>query len=165
MIRPATPQDLPALHRLVRDLATYERAPDQATGTEADLGAALFPADGQPRVWADVAEVDGAVVAMAVWFPSFSTWTGRHGIWLEDLYVDPAHRGRGLGGALLATLAHRVVERGWTRLEWTVLDWNAPALGFYRSLGAVGQNGWTTQRLTGEALAHVAARPTTGDLR
>ncbi len=157
-IRPATVDDVPALHRLVRDLAAYERQSDAVTATSHDLQAALFPDHGDPAVHADVAEVDGEVVGLAVWFLTFSTWTGRHGIWLEDLFVEPEHRGAGLGRMLLEGLAARAVERGYTRVEWTVLDWNAPAIRFYRSLGAEPLEEWRTQRLHGDALARVARR-------
>lgn len=136
--------------RLVRALATYEREPDAAVATEDDFRAAFFGES--PRAFADVAEVDGAVVGMAVWFYTFSTWTGRHGIWLEDLFVEPEHRGRGLGKALLVGLAQRCVAEGLTRLEWTVLDWNEPSIAFYRSLGASGLDEWTTHRVDGPNL-------------
>lgn len=157
MIRSATIDDVPALIRLVRDLAEYEKEPEAAVATEDDFRAALFPPAGEPKVFADVAEVDGVVVGMAMWFYTFSTWTGRHGIWLEDLYVQPEQRGSGVGKALLIGLARRCVEEGLPRLEWTVLDWNAPALGFYRSLGAAGMDEWTTQRVDGATLARLAA--------
>lgn len=150
MIRPATPADVPDLLRLVRALAEYEREPEAAIATPDDLRAALFGEN--PRVFADVAEVDGRVVGMAVWFYTFSTWTGRHGIWLEDLFVEPAHRGAGLGKALLVGLAQRCVTERLTRLEWTVLDWNEPALAFYRSLGASPLDDWTTHRVEGATL-------------
>lgn len=156
MIRPATPDDVPDLVRLVRELAVYEKEPEAAQASEQDLREALFPTGGEPAVYADVAEANGRVVGMALWFLTFSTWTGRHGIWLEDLFVEPAHRGSGLGKALLATLARRCVERGYTRLEWTVLDWNAPAIGFYRSIGADPLAAWTSQRLDGAALEELA---------
>ncbi|AKT50119.1 GNAT family N-acetyltransferase [Arsenicicoccus sp. oral taxon 190] len=165
MIRPATPDDVPALHRLVRDLAAYEKAPDAVTATAEDLRAALFPTGEDPRVFADVAEVDGELVAMAVWYLTFSTWTGRYGIWLEDLFVEPEHRGRGVGRELLEGLAARADEQGWSRVEWTVLDWNAPAIRFYRSLGAEALDEWTTQRLHGVALHQVAERRTAGAAR
>lgn len=140
---------------LVRELAEYERAPHEAVATEAQFHDALFgPA---PAVYAHVAELDGEVVGFALWFLSFSTWLGRHGIYLEDLYVRPAVRGQGIGRSLLATLARLAVERGYGRLEWSVLDWNEPALGFYRSLGAVALDEWTVHRLSGEALATLGA--------
>jgi GNAT superfamily N-acetyltransferase len=154
VIRSAVPADVPALVQLVRELAEYERAPDEAVATETQLHDVLFG----PRaaVCCDVAEVEGVVVGMALWFLSFSTWLGRHGIYLEDLYVTPSQRGRGHGKALLATLARRCVERGYGRLEWSVLDWNTPAIDFYVGLGAVGMDGWTVHRLAGAPLAALA---------
>jgi GNAT superfamily N-acetyltransferase len=154
MIRPATPQDVPHLHRLIRELAAYERSLEEVTGTEDDLRAALF-AD-RPAIFAHVAEHDGAVAGFALWFLNYSTWLGRHGIYLEDLYVTPAVRGAGLGRALLAELARICVQRGYGRLEWWVLDWNAPARGFYESLGAVAMDDWTVHRLAGPALRALA---------
>ena len=150
MIRPATPQDVPQIHRLMRELAEYERSLDQVTATEDDLRRALF-AD-QPAIFAHVAEHEGTVAGFALWFLNYSTWLGRHGIYLEDLYVTPALRGAGLGRALLGELARICVQRGYGRLEWWVLDWNAPARGFYESLGAVAMDEWTKYRVTGEAL-------------
>lgn len=164
-VRPATPDDVPALVELVHALAAYERQPDAVEATSEDFVAALFPGDGAPTAHAHVAEVDGEVVGMAVWFVSFSTWTGRNGIWLEDLFVRPEHRGLGLGRDLLAALARECVARGWRRLEWWVLDWNEPAIGFYRSLGAEPQDEWTTFRLTGAALATVAGEPPAPEAR
>ena len=155
MIRPAVPADVPALVQLVRDLAEYERAPEEAVATEAQLHDVLFGP--QAAVFCDVAEVEGEVVGMAVWFLSFSTWLGRHGIYLEDLYVTPSRRGEGHGKALLATLARRCVERGYGRLEWSVLDWNTPAIDFYVGLGAARMEEWTVHRMTGPALASLAA--------
>lgn len=143
---------------MVQELAAYEREPDAAQATAEDFHLALFGSD--PRVHAHVAEVaveDGWEVAgVVVWFVSFSTWTGRHGLWLEDLFVRPAHRRLGLGRALLAALAGVCEDRGWTRFEWWVLDWNEPAHAFYRSLGAVAQDEWTTWRLDGAELAALA---------
>ncbi len=157
-IRPALPDDVPVIVRLVRDLAEYEKALDEVEMTEEQLAAALFPDGRDPATFAHVAEVDGEVVGMAVWFLSFSTWTGSHGIWLEDLYVAPEHRGLGLGQELLRTLAGVCVERGYHRLEWWVLDWNAPSIGFYESIGAVAQDEWTRFRLDGDALVVHASR-------
>jgi GNAT superfamily N-acetyltransferase len=154
VIRTATPDDVPHILQLVRDLAEYERAPHEARATEDDLQAALF--NPTSAVFCDVAEVDGEVVGFALWFRSFSTWIGRHGIYLEDLFVRPDYRGGGIGNALLATLAARCVREGYGRLEWSVLDWNEPALGFYRQLGAVPMDEWTVHRLTGDALAALA---------
>lgn len=150
-VRPAEPADVPVLLQLVQELADYEREPDAVEATEADLHRALFV---DRTCSAHVAEAGGggAVVGFALWYPTFSTWTGRPGLWLEDLFVLPSARGQGLGTALLRVLAAVCVERGWSRLEWWVLDWNAPAIGFYRSLGAVAQDEWTTFRVAGEAL-------------
>ena len=158
MIRTATPADVPVLLELVAELAEYEREPEAATGTTADYLAALFPTDAEPAVFAFVAEVEGAVAGMAIWFRTFSTWTGRHGIWLEDLYVRPAYRGHGLGADLMAELARVCLERGYPRLEWTVLDWNTPAIEVYSHLGAQAMEDWTTRRMTGAALRELAAR-------
>ncbi|MFC7490781.1 MULTISPECIES: GNAT family N-acetyltransferase [unclassified Knoellia] len=152
-IREATPDDVPAILQLVRDLAAYEKEPDAVEATEEHFRAALFPESGAPTTFAHVAEVDGEVVGMAVWFVTFSTWTGVNGIWLEDLFVQPEQRGSGIGRELLATLARTCVERGYQRLEWWVLNWNEPSIGFYRSLGAVPQDEWTDFRLSGDALA------------
>lgn len=156
-IREATPDDVPAILRLVHELAVYEKEPDAVEATEEHFTAALFPASGSPTTFAHVAEVDGEVVGMAVWYLTFSTWTGVNGIWLEDLFVEPEHRGSGLGRELLATLARTCVERGYRRLEWWVLDWNEPSIGFYRSLGAVPQDEWTVFRMDGDALATLGA--------
>jgi GNAT superfamily N-acetyltransferase len=157
-IRPAHPEDVPVVLRLVRELAEYEKALDEVEMTEAQLADALFPEEATPALFAHVAEVDGEVVGMAVWVLSFSTWTGTHGIWLEDLYVSPRHRGLGLGQELLRTLAGVCVERGYHRLEWWVLDWNTPSIGFYESIGAVAQDEWTRFRLDGPALKTHASR-------
>jgi len=156
-VRPARPEDVPTMVELVRELADYERAADQVELTADLLSAALFAPS--PAVFASVAEDgSGAVVGLAVWFLNFSTWRGRHGIYLEDLYVRPAARGLGLGRALLTELAATCVARGYPRLDWWVLDWNAPALGFYRSLGALPMDEWTVWRLTGDALPALAVR-------
>jgi GNAT superfamily N-acetyltransferase len=154
VIRDLAPADVPAVVGLVRELAEYEREPASCHLTAEQLTAALFgPA---PALFGHVAEVDGAVVGCALWFLNFSTWRGVHGIYLEDLYVRPEHRGAGLGRALLARLATVCRERGYARLEWSVLDWNEPSIAFYRSLGAVGMDGWTTFRLDGEALSRTS---------
>lgn len=149
MIRPAVPADVPVLLQLVHELAMYEREPDAVVATEADLHRGLF-ADG--RCSAHVAQNGGQVVGFALWYPTFSTWTGQPGLWLEDLYVRESARGLGLGRALLEALAALCLERGWPRFEWWVLDWNSPAIGFYAGLGAVSQDAWTTFRVDGEAL-------------
>ncbi|HSX66996.1 GNAT family N-acetyltransferase [Nocardioides sp.] len=152
-IRPITPSDLARAVELVHELATYEKAPDECHLTVAQLEAALF--GDSPALFGHVATHDDEVVGIALWFLNFSTWRGTHGIYLEDLFVSPAHRGLGLGRDLLAALAAECAERGYERLEWSVLDWNEPAIGFYRSLGAVAMDEWTVNRLTGEALARL----------
>ncbi len=150
MIRRVVPADVPAVVGLVHELAAYEREPESCLLTADQLDAALFgPA---PALFGHVAEHDGTVVGCALWFRNFSTWRGVHGLYLEDLYVRPTHRGAGLGRALLAALARECVARGYARLEWSVLDWNAPAISFYRALGAVPMDEWTTFRLDGAAL-------------
>ena len=155
MIRRVEPGDVDPVVGLVHELAEYERAADSCLLTAGRLTAALFGPS--PALFGHVAEVDGEVVGCALWFLSFSTWRGVHGLYLEDLYVRPAHRGAGLGRALLAALAGVCAERGYARLEWAVLDWNAPSIAFYRAIGAVPMDGWTTQRLDGDALAALAA--------
>jgi GNAT superfamily N-acetyltransferase len=152
-VRPARPSDIPRIHQLVVDLAAYERAADQVRATPEQLQAALFgPA---PAAHAQVVDVGGEVVGFALWFLNFSTWEGVHGIYLEDLYVQPEHRGSGLGKALLQALAEIAEQRGYARLEWSVLDWNTPSIEFYRSLGAAPMTGWTVFRLSGAALRAV----------
>ncbi len=154
MIRPARPGDIPAIHRLIQDLARYEKALDEVTATEDDLRRALLGE--RPAAFAHVAEHQGEVAGFALWFLNFSTWTGQHGIYLEDLYVHPDQRRSGLGRALLAELARICVARGYARLEWSVLDWNTPARTFYASLGAVEMDEWTVNRLAGPALHALA---------
>jgi GNAT superfamily N-acetyltransferase len=151
VIRRARPDDLTAIVQLVRDLADYERAPHAAVAGEDEFRTALFSEP--PSVFCHIAEDEGgAIVGFAVWFLSFSTWVGRHGIYLEDLFVKQSARGEGHGRALLAALARICIERNYGRLEWSVLDWNEPALGFYRSLGAAPMDEWTVNRLSGDAL-------------
>ena len=153
-IRRVTPSDVDAVVTLVHDLAAYEKAPEQCHLTADQLRTALFgPA---PALFGHVAEADGQVVGFALWFRNFSTWEGVHGIYLEDLFVRPEQRGSGLGKALLATLAEECVRNGYGRLEWSVLKWNEPAIGFYRSVGAEPLDEWSTYRLTGAALATFA---------
>jgi GNAT superfamily N-acetyltransferase len=150
LIRAARPADVPVLLQLVHELADYEREPDAVEATEPMLHAALFGE--QPAASSHVAVLDGEVVGFALWYVTFSTWKGLPGLWLEDLFVRPAARGSGFGKELLQALAAVCVERGYPRLEWWVLDWNEPARGFYRSLGAVPQDEWTTFRVDGPAL-------------
>ncbi len=138
---------------LVQSLADYERASDQVQLDPAQLAATLFGPT--PAVFAHVAEHEGTVVGLAVWFVNFSTWTGRQGIYLEDLFVQPEARGLGAGRALLAELARLAVARGYTRVEWAVLDWNQPAIDFYRHLGARPQDDWTVFRLSGADLTRL----------
>jgi GNAT superfamily N-acetyltransferase len=154
MIRPAQAADIAAVHQMIRDLADYERSLHEVSATEDDLRAALMA--GQPSLFAHVAEEGGQAVGFALWFLSYSTWLGRHGIYLEDLYVRPDHRGQGHGRALLAELARICAERGYQRLEWSVLNWISPARRFYESLGAVPVDEWTVYRLTGPALHALA---------
>ncbi|MEU9676019.1 GNAT family N-acetyltransferase [Streptomyces parvus] len=157
MIRIATPDDIPVLHALVRELAAYEKALDEVVASEEQLAEALF--GDRPAAYAHVATAGdgngdgGEVIGFALWFLNFSTWRGVHGIYLEDLYVRPERRGGGHGKALLTELARICVERGYERLEWSVLDWNAPSIAFYESLGARPQDEWTVYRLTDGALA------------
>jgi GNAT superfamily N-acetyltransferase len=155
LIRPARPDDAPAIFRLIRHLAEYERSLPAVTGTEQDLAHSLFGPD--PAVFAHVADHDGRVAGFALWYLSYSTWQARHGIYLEDLYVEPELRGLGYGRSLLAELAALCAERGYGRLEWAVLDWNTPALGFYAAMGATSMDEWTVHRLTGPALEALAA--------
>lgn len=157
-IRSATAGDVDAIHGLICDLADYERARDQVRATPEQLRTALFGPT--PAVFALVAETDGEVVGFALYFLSFSTWEGVHGIYLEDLYVRPTQRGTGRGTALLTALAAIAVARGYARVEWSVLDWNTPSIGFYRRLGAVAMDEWTIFRLAGGALT-AAARSVT----
>jgi GNAT superfamily N-acetyltransferase len=156
-IRPARPADAPTILRFIHALAEYEKLRHEADLTLADVEASFFGA--APRVFCDIADLDGAPVGFAVWFYSYSTFRGRHGIYLEDLFVDEAARGHGAGKALLAGLARRCRDEGLPRLDWAVLDWNAPSIAFYDSLGAGALDGWTTRRLTGEALDRLAGHP------
>ncbi len=156
MIREATPSDIRPIHDMIVELAVYEHEPDAVTATPADLERALFGEN--PALFAHVAEDEGGdVVGFALWFLNYSTWLGKHGIYLEDLYVKPDHRGSGLGIALLSNLAQICKERGYGRLEWWVLDWN-PARGFYESLSAEPLTEWIPYRVTGDALTELAAR-------
>jgi GNAT superfamily N-acetyltransferase len=158
-VRPVRPDDVPAVLGMVRELAAYERAEHEALMTEEQLHAALFGES--PALFGHVAVADGLgdvePAGFALWFLNFSTWRGTHGIHLEDLYVRPGHRGSGLGRELLRTLAELCVARGFSRLEWSVLDWNTPSIDFYRAAGAEPMDGWTVFRLTGDALPRFAA--------
>jgi GNAT superfamily N-acetyltransferase len=162
VIRPARPGDVPAMVGLVRELAEYEKALDEVRLTEQQLHDRLF--GNSPALFGHVATTTedggapGDVVGLALWFLNFSTWRGTHGIYLEDLYVQRGHRGTGLGRELLRTLADLCVQRGYSRLEWSVLDWNTPSIDFYRAAGALPMDEWTVFRLTDDALT-AFARP------
>ena len=154
-IRPATPADVALIIRFIRELAEYEKAPEEAIATEAQLEQALFC--DSPRVYSVICDVDGEAAGFALYFYSFSTWLGRHGLFLEDLYVTPDFRGGGAGKALLKHLAQLAVREGCGRFEWNVLDWNQPAIDFYEAFGARPQSEWVGYRLTGSALTEFAA--------
>ena len=149
-IRAARRDDVPVILELIHELAVYEKEPDAVRNTPEALEQHLFAE--HPAVFAHVLEEEGTIQGFALWFLNYSTWEGVHGIWLEDLYVRPGARGRGYGKALLRALAQTAVERGYARVEWTVLNWNEPSILFYKSLGAQPMDEWTTYRLTGEAL-------------
>jgi GNAT superfamily N-acetyltransferase len=153
-IRPAHESDVDVIVTLVHELAAYERAPERCHLTADQLRTALF--GDTPALFAHVAELNKEVVGCALWFRNFSTWDGVHGIYLEDLYVRPTARGSGLGKALLTALAEECVQKGYTRLQWWVLDWNEPAIGFYKSLGAEPMDEWTVFRVSGAALERLA---------
>jgi GNAT superfamily N-acetyltransferase len=155
MIRRVEPRDVDAVVRLVHELALYEKAPEQCRLTSEQLHTALFGES--PALFGHVAEVDGQVVGIALWFLNFSTWDGVHGIYLEDLYVTPEQRGKGLGKQLLEALARECVDKGYTRLQWWVLNWNEPSIGFYKSLGAIPMDEWTTMRVSDEALVRLGS--------
>ena len=154
-VRSAVAGDVPTILRFIRELAEYERAPQEAVATDEALHEALFGA--RPACEAFIGEVGGVAEGFALFFHNFSTWKGKRGVYLEDLYVTPAARGKGLGKALLVAVARVAVERGCPRLEWNVLDWNEPALRFYRSLGAEPLSEWTVHRVSGQALAKLAS--------
>ena len=153
-IRRAGPGEAGLVLDFVRELAEYEKLSHEVEATEADIADALFGND--PRLFCAIAQWNGEPVGFAVWFLNFSTFSGRHGIYLEDLYVRPSHRGRGLGKALLVYLAKECVDNGWSRLQWAVLDWNAPSIAFYKSLGAAMLDDWTLCRVSGPALMRLA---------
>lgn len=162
IIRPALPADVQTMHQFICDLAEFEREPDAVTSSPAQLARALFDGSdtpsGRPALYAHVAEVDGVIAGMAIWFLNYSTWTGNHGIYLEDLYVVPEYRSRGVGTALMGELASIAVEHGYDRFQWWVLDWNQAAINVYERLGAVAMDEWTVHRLSGEPLRSLATR-------
>ena len=154
MIRRARPDEAGLVFSLVRELADYEKLLHEVHASEADIAEALFGVN--PRLTCDIAEWNGEPAGFAVWFVNFSTFAGRHGIYLEDLFVRPALRGKGIGKALLVHLAKQCLANGWSRLQWAVLDWNAPSIAFYKSLGAELMDEWTICRVSGEALSALA---------
>jgi GNAT superfamily N-acetyltransferase len=153
-IRAARRDDTALIFALVRELADYEKLADEVDATEDAISAALF--SDAPRLYCDIAEWEGETAGFAVWFLNFSTFRGRHGIYVEDIFVRPACRGRGIGKALMVQLARRCVERGYARCEWAVLDWNAPSIAFYKSIGAKVLDEWKICRLSGDALTRFA---------
>jgi GNAT superfamily N-acetyltransferase len=153
-IRRARPDEAGLVLSLIRELAAYEKLLHEVEATEATIGAAL--SNDNPRLFCEIAEWNGEVAGFAVWFLNFSTFSGRSGIYLEDLFVRPALRGKGIGKALLAHLASQCVANGWSRLQWSVLDWNTPSIDFYKSLGAVLMDEWTVCRINGVALTALA---------
>ena len=150
MIRVAVKEDGPRILQLIKDLAKYEKAPLEAKATLEQIEKTIFSAN--PSAFCHVAEVDGEVIGIAIWFLNYSTWLGKPGMYLEDLFVDPNYRGQGHGMAFLKTLAKICVERGYERFQWWVLDWNEPSIEFYKSIGAVPMDEWTIFRVSGEAL-------------
>lgn len=156
VIRRARPGEAGLVLDFVRELAEYEKLLHELEATETMISDALFGED--PRLFCDIAEWNGEPVGFAVWFLNFSTFSGRHGIYLEDLFVRPSHRGKGIGKALLVHLAKACVTNGWSRLQWSVLDWNTPSIEFYKSLGAVMMDEWTLCRVGGDALTRLAGK-------
>ena len=154
-IRLAQPADIADIHRLIYELAVYEKAPEQMVATVDQISDSLFTDN--PVAFAHVAEVDGKIVGIALWFLNYSTWLGKPGIYLEDLFVQPEHRGHGIGKGFMKTLAQLCTERGYERFQWWVLDWNKPSIEFYKSLGAVPMDEWTVFRLSGDALKKFAS--------
>jgi GNAT superfamily N-acetyltransferase len=156
-IRAAKVEEVPIILNLIKDLAEYEKAPDEVEANESDLIATIFAES--PKVFCDVVEVDGEIVGMAIWFLNYSTWQGKHGIYLEDLFIEPEFRGRGYGKALLQHLAAICNECGYGRFQWWVLDWNSPAIEFYRALGAEAMSEWTVYRVSGQPLRELGDFP------
>ncbi len=155
-IRPAKAADAALIFTLVGELAVYEKLEDAVDASASDLSAALFC--DHPRVFCDIATFEERPIGLAIWFYTFSTFRGRHGIWLEDLFVRPAFRGRGFGKALLSRLAARCIDENLARLEWSVLNWNTPSIAFYQAMGAKLMDEWTNCRCEGDALKSLAAR-------
>ena len=158
LIRAAQISDVPAIHKLIVELAIYEREPDAVVASITDIETNLFGPD--PVAYCHVAEVQGEIVGIAIWFLNYSTWLGKAGLYLEDLFVRPEFRGQGIGMDLMKILAKLCVERGYERFQWWVLDWNEPSINFYKSIGAVAMDEWTVYRLSGSALKNFAASST-----
>jgi GNAT superfamily N-acetyltransferase len=154
LIRIAQPNDVADSHRLIFELAVYEKAPERMVATVDQINQSLF--NEKPVAFCHVAEVDGKIVGIALWFLNYSTWLGKPGIYLEDLFVQPEYRGHGIGKSFMKTLAQICIERGYERFQWWVLDWNEPSIDFYKSLGAVPMDEWTVFRLSGGALEKFA---------
>ncbi len=155
-IREAKPSDLSDIFRYIHALAEYEKAPEEAVLSIEDLESSLFGEN--PQVYCLISEMDNQVTGIAIWHLNYSTWRGKHGIYLEDLFVDPKFRGQGHGKALLIRLAQICVERGYPRFSWWVLDWNQPSIDFYKSLGAEAMDEWTVYRVSGDALTKLASQ-------
>jgi len=151
----AQPADIEDIHRLIYELAVYEKAPEQMVATIDQINGSLFKDN--PVAFAHVAVVDEKIVGIALWFLNYSTWLGKPGIYLEDLFVQPEYRGHGIGKGFMRTLAQLCIERGYERFQWWVLDWNKPSIEFYKSLGAVAMDEWTVFRLSGDALKKFAS--------
>ena len=153
-IRPAQATDIDEILALIYELALYEKAPEEAKATESQIRESFF--GDNPKVFCELVEVDGDIAGLAIWFLNYSTWQGKHGIYLEDLFIRPQFRGRGFGKALLKHLAQICIDRGYGRFQWWVLDWNEPSIEFYKSFGAVAMDEWTVYRVTGDALTDLA---------
>ena len=158
MIREAKSSDVQAIHDLIVELAIYEKEPDAVIASVSDIKENLFGTD--PVAYCHVAEIDGKIVGIAIWFLNYSTWLGKAGLYLEDLFVKPEFRGSGLGLQLMKTLAQLCIDRGYERFQWWVLDWNEPSINFYKSIGAEAMDEWTVYRLSGNALKSFAASST-----
>jgi GNAT superfamily N-acetyltransferase len=154
-IRPAKTSDIDEILALIFELALYEKAPEEAKATKSQIMESFF--SDNPKVFCEIVEVDGEIAGLAIWFLNYSTWQGKHGIYLEDLFIRPQFRGRGFGKSVLKHLAQICVDRGYGRFQWWVLDWNTPSIEFYKALGAVAMDEWTVYRVTGDALTELAA--------
>lgn len=153
-IRPAKTTDIDEILALIYELALYEKAPEEAKATKSQIMESFF--SDNPKVFCEIVEVDGEIAGLAIWFLNYSTWQGKHGIYLEDLFIRPQFRGRGFGKSVLKHLAQICVDRGYGRFQWWVLDWNTPSIEFYKALGAVAMDEWTVYRVTGDALTELA---------